>query len=95
MKKMILAMVLLSLVGSVYADTYVRGYTRSDGTYVQPHYRTESNSIKYDNYSSQGNSNPYNGNQGYQRNEFSSPPSYNKSYGKTPCYGYGCNKDDD
>jgi len=63
------------------ADEYVRGYSRSDGTYVQPHYRSSPNQYKSDNYSSQGNSNPYTGEQGYQRNEFSSPPAYNKSYG--------------
>lgn len=94
MKKAILLIVLAAIGGQALADNYVKGYTRKDGTYVQPHYRSESNSIKYDNYSSQGNSNPYNGNQGYQRNEFSSPPSYNKSYQSSqPCYGYSC-KDD-
>ena len=46
------------------ADDYVNGYVRKDGTYVQPHYRTEPNSTKLDNYSTQGNVNPYTGRPG-------------------------------
>ena len=49
---------------SAYADTYVNGYTRNDGTYVQPHYQTNPNSTKLDNYSTQGNVNPYTGKAG-------------------------------
>lgn len=94
MKKLTVAILLIASCGQAFADKFVNGYIRKDGTYVQPHYRSEPNSIKYDNYSSQGNTNPYNGNQGYQRNEFSSPPSYNKSYQSTqPCYGYSCDDD--
>lgn len=65
---------------SVMADTYVNGYTRSNGTYVAPHMRSEPNSVRYDNYSSQGNTNPYTGSTGYQRNEYSTPPAYNQGY---------------
>lgn len=88
MKKMILIASALLFVfsGLAYADQYVRGYTRSDGTYVQPHYRSDPNQYRYDNYSSQGNTNPYTGERGSQPNEFSSPPVYNKSYGSG---GYG------
>ena len=68
------------------ADNYVNGYTKSNGTYVQPHMRSEPNQYKSDNYSSQGNSNPYTNQAGSKPNEYSNPPSYNKSYGKTPCY---------
>jgi hypothetical protein len=78
MKKTFLLIILAGFGGQALAENYVNGYYRNDGTYVQPHYRTEPNSVKYDNYSSQGNTNPHNGNQGYQRNEFSSPPSYNQ-----------------
>ena len=46
------------------AQTYVDGYTRSDGTYVAGHYRSAPNSTKLDNYSTQGNVNPYNGRAG-------------------------------
>lgn len=46
------------------ADSYVNGYTRRDGTYVQPHYRSNSDGSTYNNYSSQGNVNPYTGQEG-------------------------------
>jgi hypothetical protein len=59
---------------SAIADTYVKGHTRSDGTYVQPHYRSSPNNYKFDNYSSQGNTNPYNGQQG-SVNPYT-PPAY-------------------
>ncbi len=49
-------------------DVYVRGYTRSDGTYVAPHHRTQQNQIFGDNYSTSGNSNPYTGKAGTRHN---------------------------
>lgn len=91
--KIALLAIVLMAPALVQADKFVNGYTRKDGTYVQPHYRSDGNTVKYDNYSSQGNSNPYTGQPGYQPNEYSNPPSYNKSYGQE-CYGSGCKKDD-
>lgn len=49
----------------VDAASRVRGYTKSNGTYVQPYYRSSPNSYKFDNYSSRGNYNPYTGKRGY------------------------------
>lgn len=70
------------------ADHYVNGYTRQNGTYVQPHHQTAPNQYRYDNYSSQGNVNPYTGQAGTQRNEYSNPPAYNQGYrGIQPGYG--------
>lgn len=48
-------------------DIYVRGYYRSDGTYVRPHVRTPGNSIFSDNYSTSGNQNPYTRKQGMRK----------------------------
>ncbi len=45
-------------------DVSVRGHTRKDGTYVQPHHRKAPNSSKLDNYSTKGNVNPYTGKEG-------------------------------
>lgn len=45
-------------------DVYVNGYYRSDGTYVQPYYRTRPNRTTLDNYSTKGNVNPYTGQPG-------------------------------
>jgi hypothetical protein len=45
-------------------DVYVRGYTRSNGTYVAPHHRSSPDSNPYNNYSTRGNTNPYTGKAG-------------------------------
>ena len=92
MRKIALLAVLLAASSNVMADKYVKGHIRSDGTYVQPHYRSDANSNRYDNYSSQGNTNPYTGNQGSQRNEFSTPPAYNKTNPNSNWFG-NTNKD--
>jgi hypothetical protein len=47
--------------------TSVKGYTKKNGTYVQPHRKSSANSTKLDNYSYQGNVNPYNGKKGYKK----------------------------
>lgn len=55
------------LIGSLAsADVYVHGYTRSNGTYVAPYHRSSPNSTTLDNYSTQGNTNPYTGSTGYR-----------------------------
>lgn len=43
---------------------YHQGYTNRNGTYVQPHYQSAPNNTRADNWSSQGNVNPYTGNAG-------------------------------
>lgn len=45
-------------------DTYVNGYFKSNGTYVEPHFRSAPNGNPYDNYSTKGNINPYTGKSG-------------------------------
>lgn len=63
MKK--LAIIILALISlSAFADTYVRGYTKQNGTYVEPHYRSSPNGTTLDNYSTKGNVNPYTGQAG-------------------------------
>lgn len=67
------------------ADTYVNGYTRSNGTYVAPHYRSDADSSFNNNWSTQGNINPYTGQAGTKT------PSYgtgSSSYGATSYGGY-------
>lgn len=88
MKKLMIGIAIVLASVSAQADTYVNGYTRSDGTYVQPHHRSDANEYRYDNYSSHGNTNPYTGESGYQRNEYTTPPAYNQSYGGGSNYGY-------
>ena len=76
------ALVVLAVLFSTnaFADKYVRGYVKKDGTYVQPHMKSSPNQFQFDNYSSSGNTNPYTGQKGYDRNEFSSPPDFNEPY---------------
>ena len=50
--------------GFALAQTYVRPYVRSDGTYVQPHFRSSPNGSTLDNWSTKGNTNPYTGKSG-------------------------------
>lgn len=61
-------------------DVYVNPYVRSDGTYVQGHNRTAPDSNPYNNYSTQGNINPYTGQKGYvnpYNNQLPSVGNYN------------------
>ena len=51
--KLALAAAILTAAVSAQAGT-VRGYTRSNGTYVMPHYRTPANGTPYDNLSYRG-----------------------------------------
>lgn len=51
-------------VSDAAAQVAVRGYTRRDGTYVAPHYRSSPNGTTADNYSTRGNTNPFTGERG-------------------------------
>ena len=62
--KKILLILLLCISNYVGADVHVKGYYRSNGTYVQPHYRSSPNGTVLDNYSTKGNINPYTGKEG-------------------------------
>ena len=46
---------------SAWADVYVHGYLRGNGTYVQPHFRSNPDGDPYNNWSFPGNVNPYTG----------------------------------
>ncbi len=56
--------VLFGTAASVSAETYVNGYYRQNGTYVQPHHQTSPDANRYNNWSTQGNVNPYTGQPG-------------------------------
>ncbi len=49
------------------ADVRVRGYYRSNGTYVQPHYRSNPDGDRSNNWSTYPNVNPYTGKRGTRR----------------------------
>ncbi|MDN4073338.1 hypothetical protein [Fictibacillus terranigra] len=85
---MSLATVVAIFCGStqVFADVHVSGYFRKDGTYVQPHFRSDPDGNFSNNFSTYGNMNPYTGELGTKRfpqyNSYSSNtfPSFLYSY---------------
>lgn len=72
--KKIIALLILAAALPVVADEYVSGYTKSDGTYVEGYYRSNSDGQSWNNYSTQGNTNPYNGKEGTKANDYWKPP---------------------
>ena len=79
MNKTIIVIFLATASTITLADQHVNGYIKHDGTYVQPYTRSTPDSSLSNNYSSQGNTNPYTGNRGSERNEYSNPPAYQQS----------------
>jgi hypothetical protein len=77
MKKLFLASTLLIAFFlssfSANAVVSVKGYYRSNGTYVAPHYRSNPDGNVYNNWSTKGNVNPYTGKVGTKTSP--SPPS--------------------
>ena len=71
-----LSILMLGFTGQSFADTYVNGYTKSNGTYVQGHYRSSPDSTRSNNWSTKGNTNPYTGKAGTRN-------SYGSSYGSS------------
>lgn len=65
MKKLLLVSMML-VAGAAVAQTShaTKGYVKKDGTYVAPSRATNPNSTKLDNYSTEGNVNPYTGKAG-------------------------------
>ena len=80
MKTIIAIALATALVTPAMADQYVKGYTRSNGTYVAPHYRSSPDGQQWNNYDTKGNTNPYNGQQGTQRDTTYDPPKLYNPY---------------
>lgn len=60
-----LLVVLVAVPMTATAGSYIRGYTKKDGTYVAPHYRSSPDAYRYNNRGSQSYG-------GSQRDEYSS-----------------------
>ena len=77
MKKVLFILIILVsfFATSVYALAYVnvRGYYRSDGTYVRPHVRSNPNGLKYDNYSWKPSQGLYNKTYGTRGSDWDTP----------------------
>lgn len=61
---LLVSLLFLAPMGNVEAASRVGGYMKRNGTYVQPHFKTPSNTSKFDNYSTKGNVNPFTGKKG-------------------------------
>jgi hypothetical protein len=59
------------------SSTYVSGYTKADGTYVQGYYKTTPNSTNRDNYTTKPNVNPYTNQPGTVAPDNKPAPTYN------------------
>jgi hypothetical protein len=59
-----LLMTLPMLPAGAQGYHYNQGYVRQDGTYVPPHYQTNPDGNPYNNWSTQGNVNPFTGQAG-------------------------------
>ena len=92
MKKIILKTFLSLLIfSSVLADVYVNPYYRSDGTYVEGHYRSSPDSSVTNNWSYSGNQNPYTGEIG--TNSYSGSSTFGSSStlgGSCPALSLSC-----
>jgi opacity protein-like surface antigen len=90
MKRVLLFLITLLAFASIAlaGDVYVNGYYRSDGTYVQPHYRSAPDGNSYNNWSTKGNTNPYTGQPGYKNPS----PGYGGGYNSNPYNLYDTGK---
>jgi PBCV-specific basic adaptor domain len=68
----LLALLMLFAAMSAEADTYVNGYFKKDGTYVEGHFKTTPHDTNWGAYSTDGNSNPYTGGDGQRARDYSS-----------------------
>lgn len=85
MKRMIsLGVLAMMLTAPAFADKAVRGYTRSDGTYVQGHTRSSPDAYRSNNPGSESRG-------GNRRDEYSTDSATNKS---NAGYGYRDNDRD-
>jgi hypothetical protein len=67
MKTLIIVLLALSSITAAFADEWVPGHMKRNGTYVQGYYRTSSDGYSFNNYSNQGNYNPYTGQTGHHK----------------------------
>lgn len=67
MRKLLLAILIISPLTCYSADVKTKPYIRKNGTYVKDSVKTKPNRTKADNYSTKGNSNPYSGIKGTKK----------------------------
>lgn len=88
--KAIAAITLALLSTAASAQVHVQGHIRSNGTYVAPHVRSAPDSSRFNNYSSQGNFNPYTGQAG-RANPYTPPSFGNSGFGNSQPRSFNSN----
>ncbi len=69
------------MFSSAFAQVHVRGYYRSNGTYVAPHWRSSPDSSYNNNWSVKPNVNPFTGQEGTRQPTYNDRPPSSNSYG--------------
>jgi hypothetical protein len=64
MRKWLFILMISLMPCMVFSQVHVKGYYKSNGTYVQPHMRSNPDGNQYNNWSTKGNVNPYTGKEG-------------------------------
>jgi hypothetical protein len=64
MRRIVLVAAITVALPAAASDVWVKPHVTRDGEYVEGHYRTKQNNTKLDNYSTEGNTNPYTGKKG-------------------------------
>lgn len=86
MKAIAAVLMLAAMTASASAQTYVRPSIDKNGNYREGHVRSNPDQLRHNNYNAENNqyggTNPYTGQRGHQKDEYSSPPQYNQSYGQ-------------
>lgn len=80
MRKLLLALLLLLVTVPMCFAERVNGYMRSDGTIVNGYQRSDSNGTVRDNWSYEGNTNPYTGQVGSNHYRHSRSSEYYSGY---------------
>lgn len=95
MKKYLFFALALGVSSSALAtDSYVHGYAKKDGTYVNGYHRTAPDNTVNNNYGTSGNVNPYSGREGTQpRNPYQGQGNYNLGNGAGTKPNYDDNND--
>ena len=57
---------LFAITSTAFADTWVNGYNRKDGTRVRSHWRSDADGNQNNNWTHRGNINPHTGSRGYR-----------------------------
>ena len=86
MKRILMLAVALMIAVPAFANEYVSGYTKANGTFVSGYYRSSPNRTVTDNYSYKGNSNPYTGSSGSSYYRTSPSSSYYSPTSSKSCF---------